>query len=375
MKNAVLALLFFGALVIAFSSTGQAGVFFGPSVVGGTGNASVVYADGNYPPSGYTFPWAPNPFTQPACANDPCATPSDFMDSNSTAMVTSLYNSYGFNLGNLYEGLPPDNTFPTYYTSTNAPVFNVYCDAGCGSGSPLSVRITNGATASSGSDHHLDVINLSTGVETLIGQFNETGPGTGGTSNPVYNGGTIYAGYAGVCTLTAFASFGNACQNGGTGSKLPSQPLVVDPREVNAGAVNHTIFIATGCSSTSYVFPAGASDGLCGANGPKYGERLWLDLTQAQINALGNNACITTILINMHKYGWMIADNNGGGSAINIQAVGPTSFTLWGLTNPWTTFWTNCTGSPSGNALTIPTTGITQSNIHVLGVCVNEGNC
>jgi hypothetical protein len=318
---------------------------------------STAYADANLPPASWQFPYSPNPFTVPACTSDPC---SPVIDSNSAAEVTGVMAGKALDLGDIYQGYPGDNDFPVYYASASDPLYTVSCEGGCGTGT-ISVRIPNGAYASAGSDHHLDVISLATGVETSFWEFNDNHTGTG-TTNPVSGGGSISSGSGGVCTITAFAGNVNSCANSSEGSGLPQQPQILDPREILAGNISHTLYVALGCGQKNFTFPAKYSDGYCAA-GPKYGQRLWLDLTDAQINALGDPAWATTMLHAMHHYGWVVSDNNGGSSGVDFAELGSASFTLWGLADPWKAFWA-ATGT--GDYVTIPTRGISASNVHVL---------
>ncbi len=340
-----------------------------------TATSTPMYQYRSPPPSGYQFPFKPSPFTVPACSNDPCPTPSDFLDPNDTAEVTALMNSANggrLDLGDIYEGYTGDNTFPIYYVAPGDPTYTVTCFGGCGFDTPVSVQIPDGAYASNGADHHLTVVNLTTLRETDIFEFNEATLGGPGTANPVHGGGSLYAYSVGECVISSFTGNMNRCGNSSNGAGLPIQPMELDPREIMSGAINHVLYVAVGCAQHSAVFPAIYSDGSCGTSGPKYGQRLWLDLTDAQINALGDPPWATTMLKAMHHYGWMISDNTGGGK-IGFAIMDPASFTVWGVTDPWLAFWT--AASPGNNYITLPAAGITQRHVHVLNACVNAKRC
>lgn len=371
MKQLFALLVALGAAAILASGAGARTFFLA------SGSA---YAPANFPSPGYQFLASPNPFTVPACAADPCATPGAFIDANSAAEVSSLMSYAGgsLNLGNIYEGYPADNTFPTYYANNSDPAYVITCGGGCGAGSPVTVHIPNGATASCGPDHHLITINQQQGLEYDIYEFNNGAPGTStnGSCAVVSGGGSIYAFSVGVCSPTAFTGNTNGCNNGGVAAEVPAQAVEFDPREVTTnGVINHVLYVAVGCGNASYVYPALNSDGLCGSSGPKYGQRIWLDLSDTAIAALGNPAWATTILKQMHHYGYMVIDNNGGVAGLDFANIGPTSFTLGGGTDPWPTFWLAATGSATSNFVAVPTTGISQSNIHILGVCANTASC
>jgi hypothetical protein len=328
---------------------------------------AAVYADAKIPPAGWQLPYSQNPFSVQACTSDPC---SPALDKNSTSQVAGIMAGGALDLGDIYEGYPGDNDFPIYYASTSDPTYTVTCDdGGCGAGT-VTVKIPDGAYASGGSDHHLAVIDLSAGTETDFWEFNDNKTGTG-TTTPVYGGGSISAGSAGYCTIFSFASNANSCANSSIAAGTPVQPQTLDPREILSGNISHTLYVAVGCDQNGFVFPATHSDGQCAA-GPKVGSRVWLDLTDAQINALRDPPWAKTILHAMHRYGFTVSDSTGGSTRMAFANLAAQSFTIWGLADPWTAFWATAGG---GNFVSVPTAGISLSNIHILAPCVNTQSC
>jgi hypothetical protein len=343
--------------------------------------SSTAYADGNVAPAGWQFPLSPNPFTLQACVADPC---TPLRDTNDTAEVTSLMNGAFTALGSIYEGNAVFNTFPVYYGGVSDPTYTVTCNGGgCGLTGSATVHIPNGATASGGQDHHMTVINLSTSTEFDLYEVNagQTLPTWLGNANPLSGGGALTVWSMGQCTESAFVGNVNACGNGGIESGNTVQNQILDPREIMSGSINHVLYIDTTCSqNTTMVFPAAntTGDGRCGSSGPKYGQRVWLDLTDIQINALGSSAWEKTILHAMHHYGFMVDDGSGGvigngSSPWGFEVLDPASFTLWGQTDPWLAFW--ATASPGSQSISLPTTGITQSQVHILDASCNLGPC
>ena len=151
------------------------------------------------------------------------------------------------------------------------------------------------------------------------------------------------------------------------------QPGLLDPREIVAGSIKHTVYVGARCPSTKYVWPAAQSGGSC-PSGPAEGERIWLDLSDAAINALPDHAWAKTLLHEMHDYGLMITDTNGS-SAWGFGGVDNATFTIVGEQPAWNAFFTEVENQGDGNKLDwgdnashlwIPTTGIKQSNIHIV---------
>ena len=154
---------------------------------------------------------------------------------------------------------------------------------------------------------------------------------------------------------------------------LPYQPGLLDPREIVAGKIRHTFFAGTHCPSPLFVWPAAQSGGRC-STGPAEGERIWLDLTDAQINKLPDHTWAKTLLHQMHDYGMMI-DDSAGSSPWVPEGLDNATFTIVGQQPAWNAFFTEVENEGDGDKigwgdnsshLPIPTTGITQSNIHIV---------
>jgi hypothetical protein len=336
------------------------------------------------PSPGWQFPYDPNPFTVPICASDPC---SPSLDPNSASIVSFIMTEVGgFSLGQVQEAEPGTNgqgqtsTFPTFWSSPRDPAYTVTCDkfGGCSSFFPSTIRIPNGAHASIDNDHHMTVIDLTDGYEYDFWEFNDNGTGTG-TTTPVSGGGNVSTAFGDICQITSYASMGH-CQGSSVNAATAVWPGMIDPREWVSAAQNNgisgltnPIYVAVPCPSPDYIWPANQSSGQC-SYGPLLGERVWLDLTDAEINALSVYPWTKVFLHTMHDYGLMVVDSSGGGTPWNLYGIDNATMTLWGKTAPWTAFFTEVTNEGDGgnldyadNAshLVIPTTGISQSNIHI----------
>ncbi len=327
------------------------------------------------PAAGWQFPYQPNPFVVPICASDPCRPQ---LDSNSASEVTELMNG-SFSMGELQEAQPgtngqgQDDTDPIYYATQSDPTYAVRCSKynGCSFLSGVSIHIPNGAHASIDSDHHATVIELWAGTEYDFWEFNDHGSGRG-TTTPVYGGGALSVGFGGLCKTYSLQNHGR-CQGGANEAGLPYQPGLLDPREIVAGRINHTIYAGTRCPSPRYVWPAAESGGRC-PSGPAEGERIWLDLTDSAIDALPDHAWAKTLLHQMHDYGFMI-DDSAGSSPWVPEAVDNATFTIVGQQPAWNAFFTQVENEgdagqihwgDNASHLAIPTAGIRQSNIHIV---------
>ncbi|MBV8531207.1 MAG: hypothetical protein JO104_07805 [Candidatus Eremiobacteraeota bacterium] len=327
------------------------------------------------PPTGWQFPYKPNPFVVPICSSDPC---SPQLDPNSAAEVSQMMNG-SFSMGEIQEAEPgtngqgQDDTDPLYYATQSDPTYAVTCSqfGGCSFFSGVSVHIPNGAYASIDSDHHATVVERWAGREYDFWEFNDYGTGKG-TTNPVSGGGALSVGFGELCTTTSLQNYGR-CLGSANEAALPMQPGMLDPREIVAGKIKHTFYAGVYCPSPLYVWPAAQSGGRC-ATGPAEGERIWLDLTDAAIDALPDNAWAKTLLHQMHDYGFTIDDSAGSRPWVP-EGVDNATFTIVGQQPGWDTFFTEVENEGDGDELNwgdnashlpIPTTGITQSNIHIV---------
>lgn len=337
----------------------------------------------NLAPTSFTVPYSPNPFTTPLCSFDPC-TPTQPVDPNSASMIASLMTNVGsFAIGEIQQRQPgtPGTTnlsgsYPVFYASNNDPVFTISCDGttfDC-KNSPATLHMPNGTRAGATADHHVVIVEPGM-VEYAFDQFNDKGTGTG-TTNPVFNGGTVSVKSGGYASgLTAYAN-GNDCTtcNASMAARIPAQPTLLDPAEIVNGNIPHTISVAVWCPSSTFYWPASSSDGPC-PSGPAEGEYIWLTLSDAQINALGFCSWETTLLHEMHHYGLFVGDTGGGPEPWDFKSYDDWSQMLWGGAGNWSAFWgwlsTSCpsaTPNFSGGAshMQLLTTGMSQTNFEVL---------
>lgn len=338
----------------------------------------------NLAPTSFSVPYSPNPFTQPICSADPC-TPSLPVDPNSASQIAFLVlNVGGFALGEIQQRQPgtPGTTglsgsYPVYYASSKDPVFTISCDGTAGDcqNAPASLNIPSGARAGGTADHHLIVIEPGM-VEYAFDQFNDGGTGTG-TTNPVYNGGTVSVKSGGFASsLSMYAGGTASCLtcNASMAARIPAEPTLLDPAEIVNGWIPHTISVAMFCPSSSFFWPANRSDGPC-SQGPGEGEYVWLNMTDAQIRALGFCSWETTLLVEMHHYGLFIGDTGAGPEPWDFKSYDDWSQMLWGGNGNWSAFWSwlssSCPSAVPGfsggaSHMQLLTTGITQSNLEIL---------
>jgi hypothetical protein len=361
------------ALLAACNRSGIGGTL--PNLESPSPSAGTTQAVQSPPPPGWQFPFQPNPFVVPICASDPC---NPQLDPDSAAEVSELMDG-SFSLGQIQEAKPgtkgqgQDLTDAIYYANKRDPTYTVSCSqfGGCRFFSGVSIHIPNGARASIDVDHHATVIERWAGTEYDFWEFNDHGTGKG-TTSPVHGGGALSVGFGDLCTTNALKNHGR-CKGSAVEAALPMQPGMLDPREIVAGKIKHTVYVAAHCPSRQFVWPAAKSGGHC-PSGPAEGERIWLDLTDAEIDALPDHAWAKTMLHQMHDYGIMV-DDSAGSSPWVFEAVDNATFTIVGQRPAWNAFFTEVkkegdrrklNWGDNASHLAIPTTGITESNVHIV---------
>jgi hypothetical protein len=128
---------------------------------------------------------------------------------------------------------------------------------------------------------------------------------------------------------------------GGRGSGISQIAGVITPQDVRSGVIRHALAISYRGSlvSRSYVRPAVKSDGSAsGSQTVKMGQRLRLNITDAEINAIKSTdaqktAIAKMIATAMRDYGAIVVDRTS--SAFAVFLANPLSYTSLGLANPW----------------------------------------
>jgi hypothetical protein len=221
-----------------------------------------------------------------------------------------------------------DYFHPLYAAGPRDPLYTVHClrwTSSC-EVEGMRVRIPSAARPAGGADGHLAVLDPD-GWEYDFWQVRSK-PAGGGTLEVSHGGRTRFDGDGLESDATA-AEFGLAAG-------------VIGANEMEARRIDHALFVHVRCTSGRSVYPAaaGTTGSVCsdGTNAPPLGARLWLSLTDAQIDALPVPAWKKTILHALHRYGAYVGDTTGGSASWGVQAVSGSSFTSYGGQDPWVQF-------------------------------------
>jgi len=128
-------------------------------------------------------------------------------------------------------------------------------------------------------------------------------------------------------------------RGGTTAAGFSNQAGVIRVSEMESGVIDHALFMSVRCHYGN-VWP---SDSI-GTHGqrsyakdaPAMGQRFWLDMSPAEINALAVPDWQKIILRAMATYGMYVADDGGARWALQLESGD--NYTSFGLPDPWVAY-------------------------------------
>jgi hypothetical protein len=233
---------------------------------------------------------------------------------------------------------------PIYFSSPSDPLYTIHCTMNSGQCNTLdgmSLHIPAAAEPAGGGDGHMAVIDQQTGWEWDFWQVHSKPSG----------GGTLTVSSAGRTMIT-----GDGLRSGATASYFGLAAGVIRGSEMEAGQIDHALFMVVKCTNGTAVWPAATSKssgqscssvGLSNAGAPAMGQHFYLDMSDSAIDALSVPDWQKTILHAMADYGMYVGDT--GGSSWGVQIESGASYTSFGEADPWVTF-AQKVGAPSWNS-------------------------
>lgn len=336
-----------------------------------TGTAPAVSCD-NRPQEPFKFGNWPGACWRPYADDSPFNTPlpgSPRLAANSDAVVKRVL-AFG-KLQNLQAGTADssdDWSAPVYYPEPTDPLFTVRCmeDWGTCEVEGMQVRIPDKARAAAGGDGHIVVVDQATGWEYDFWQVRSKPRG----------GGQLKISWGGRTRLD-----GDGLDSNATAAKFGRLGGIIRAQELEAGEINHALYMIASCDSGEHVYPAMKSGRECSWIGesnkdaPALGSRFQLDMSDAEIEALGVPSWKKTILRAMARYGLYMGDTGSGSWA--IQAESGASYTSFGYEDPLVTF-ARRENVPAGNGTHVlnMNAGVDwQRHLRLIDPCVAEGTC
>jgi hypothetical protein len=287
---------------------------------------------------------------------------------------------------------------PVVFASSSDPVVNVKCTQYCSNPNiPATIHIPARARPATAGDGHLGVVQPD-GTEVDFWAVNPNQPQhvsdwTSGATLTAQSAAGCGNFYTGPGSTTAATTVGGACLAAG----------VIRYNEIVSGSINHALFMTTACfAPNTYVYPATQNGdvGCTGSPNAPLGSHIWLDLSDAQVNALPIAAWEKTLLRAMHNYGGYLMDSGGSPQTYTDTLARFASFeddgqySAFGVTSPWQTWaaaqgWNAASISPASAGYIQATRYISpnspwnplssvggwKQHLHIVDPCYAHGSC
>jgi hypothetical protein len=220
-----------------------------------------------------------------------------------------------------------DFSKPVYWSQPSDPVYKLHCSYSQWGRCAIEgdeVHVPDSARSAGGSDGHITIVDQTTGWEYDMWGVTRK------------SGGVLVANWGGKTRIDG-DGLGSAAVAAGYGTMAGK----IRVEELEAGKIDHALFISVNCDSGKYVYPAIQGGRSCSSigesdnNAPSMGMRIQLDMSSAQIDNLDVPSWKKTILHAMADYGMYIGDT-GNSWAIAIE--GGTGYTSLGYDDPWVKF-------------------------------------
>ena len=294
---------------------------------GGCSRDISTFGAGNWPGSCW------RPYSDDSPFNQPIASDAR-VDARSSTYVRSL-NAWGNGPSDLETGhadTRSDWQHPTYYSKPSDTEFTIHCVGEYGVDCEIEgmkVRIPDRARQAGswkvgwGGDGHMTVVETHTGWEYDFWNVRHKPLG----------GGQIDVGWGGRTRID-----GDGLGSNATAAWFGNLAGIIRAQEMQAGRIDHALFMVIKCSAKTTVYPAQEHGSLCeNQDGAiPFGTRFQLTLTPAQIDALDVPPWKKTILRAMHQYGMYVGDT--GGSPWDLQFESGSTYTSFGEKDPLVDF-------------------------------------
>lgn len=321
------------------------------------------YGDGVQPPACWR-PYAPtSPFNRKLPANPRLAPDSAAVVRRVTGFGPLQHMTGGA------AGTTRDWGHPTFFSRPGDPVYTVECTEDWGT-CPLEgkqIRMPDEARPAGGDDGHMTIVDQASGTEYDMWQVQSKTRG----------GGVVRTSWGGVTSID-----GDGRGSGAVAANFGTAAGKLRAEELEAGRIEHALFMTVHCDSGKFVFPAQKAGGACADNGesaenaPPMGARFKLDMSAAEIAALNVPSWKKTILTAMSEYGLIVGDTGG---TWGIKEESGLVYTAYGKPDKWREMakkWDVPYYAPDDLHVFNIREGIDwQSRLKMVDPCVSAGTC
>jgi len=335
-----------------------------------SGNVASYVAD-NQAPACWRPYGATSPFNTPIPAN-----PNLAANSGSEVSQMESYN-YHFDGSSTQYQFGSEGSRAVYFANNSDPLVTIDCTAYWGpntcqgwNGIPINniqIHIPAGAQPEQEWDHHMIVIDTTTGTEYDFERASWT------SSNVL----TVWSG-------SAMAIGGNGLDGGADAADLGLLAGTITAAQLASGTISHALAVSVPCT-TGYVWPAtGAFGQVCSAvnqasaSSIPMGALLQLNMTTSQIAATHAPAWQQTIMQAMATYGMYANDTNGSSdsSTLELEKQDDISYTSVGQAPQMGNLVHSLGGQSDGSGgFVVDGVPIPVSKLRVIAPCVQQGTC
>jgi hypothetical protein len=261
-------------------------------------------------------------------------------------------------------GTTSDWQHPTYYPQASDPLFTLHCTQAWGvcAIEGMQVRVPDAARPAGGGDKHMTIVDQAGGWEYDLWSV---------SSKPA-GGGKLSFGWGGRTRID-----GDGLGSDATAARFGNMAGSIRAQEMQAGHIDHALFMVVNCDSGAYVYPAKKAGRVCAdrTSAPPMGSRFQLNMSASEIAALAVPAWKKTILTAMAEYGMYFGDTGGGGFGLQFESG--STYTSFGQPDAMVTFAAQ-NGVPlyQGKYVFDLKTGVDYaSRLRVLDPCSAQGTC
>jgi hypothetical protein len=259
-----------------------------------------------------------------------------------------------------------DYSHPVYYSTAGDPEFTLHCYESSWGTCPIEghrVRIPDRARPSGSEDAHMTVVDAGSGWEYDLYKVRSKPAG----------GGTLEFRWGGRTRLD-----GDGNGSGATVSGFGNLAGIIRAQELQAGRIDHALFMVIRCSSGQKVYPStGGAGSRCPdpAGAPPMGARFQLDMSDAEIDSLHVPGWKKTILRAMARYGMYFGDTGSGGWGLQMESGA--TYTSFGFEDALVAF-ARSAGVPGEDGEHVFDVGAGidwRSRLRVIDPCEARGDC
>ncbi len=282
-----------------------------------------------------------------------------------------------------------DWSHPIYWSKPTDPKLRIHCvKYGCPDLEGKLLPVPAAARAADGGDGHFGLVlrDPTQPYDRFVVDLYEA------YNKPTADGATWNVGSGGISRIdgdgtnvdidSAWNVVGQTGPSEATAARFSVLAGMMRPPHIAAGRIPHALFLVVNCDSGQAVYPAERPGRACSAigqsntNAPPMGARLWLDMSEAEVEALNVKRTLKTILHAFREYGAIAGDTGGGGYGLMFES--PETYHSFGLQSPLLQIaqregWALYNGQYILRPTEVPDS--VWSRMKVLDPCVSRGIC